>query len=268
MSLKEAIALFCFLLHEDGSKSCQPCHDGNVQQKANGYMDMSKWSACGATEENPFPDVTGLPVINGIDLSAILDLTSVSFEIALLDGKKAVMSHSFIPEDTLMAKMQSDKVPYGLWVEQGWITATPGSTVDYNYVLKYIVDMYEKYKWTKGEACFDRYLATWLRYELEKLEFIPVEVPQGIPSLGEPTKNFKTLVYDNKVIHNNNPVLTWAVGNAVTREDANKNFMLDKGKSTERIDPIAALINAHFRGISTEEVIDLNKHILAEGFSF
>ena len=178
------------------------------------------------------------------------------------------MSHSFIPEDTLAAKMQSDKIPYDLWVRQGWITMTPGATVDYNYVLKYIVDTYEKYKWDKGEACYDRYLATWLRYELENLGFIPIDVPQGIQSLGEPTKNFRTLVYEKNIIHDNNPVLTWAIGNAVTREDVNKNFMLDKSKSTERIDPIAALMNAHFRGISTEQVVDLNKHILSDDFSF
>lgn len=225
-----------------------------LQQKNRGYMDMSKWKACGATKENPFPDVTGLHVTNGIDLSAILDLTSVSFEIDLLDGKKAVMSHSFIPEDTLRAKMQSDKVPYDLWVEKKWITETPGATVDYNYVLKYIVDTYEKYNWDKGEACYDRYLATWLRYELEKLEFIPIDVPQGIPSLGEPTKDFRKMVYEKRLIHDNNPVLTWAISNAVTRNDVNENFMLDKGKSVERIDPIAALINAHFRGISNSSI--------------
>lgn len=239
-----------------------------VQQKSHGYMDMLKWKACGATKENPFPDVTGLKVISGIDLSAILDLTSVSFEIELLNNKKAVMSHSFIPADTLKEKMQSDKVPYDLWVEQGWITETPGASVDYEFILKYMVDTYELHKWDRGEACYDRYLATWLRYELEKLEFIPIDVPQGIQSLGEPTKNFQKISYDGNVIHDNNPVLTWAIGNAVTREDANKNFMLDKAKSTERIDPIASLINAHFRGISNEIVLDLNKHILSKGFSF
>ena len=239
-----------------------------VDQKDNGYMKMDKWKACGVSEENPWPDVTGLPVINGIDLSAVLDLTSVSFEIQLIEGKKAVMSHSFMPEDTLAIKTASDKVPYALWAKQGWITITPGASVDYNYVLKYIDDIYELYGWDKGEACYDRYLATWLRYELETREYIPVDVPQGIPSLGEPTKDFRVKVYQGNIIHNNNPVLTWAVGNAVTREDHNGNIMLDKTKAVERIDPIASLINAHFRGISTEVAIDLNKHILEEGFSF
>lgn len=227
-----------------------------IQQREDGYMNMTKWRECGATKENPFPDVAGLPVISGVDLSAIIDLTSVGFEVALPDGRIAVLSHSFIPEDTLQEKMRSDKVPYDLWAKQGWLTITPGATVDYNYVLKYIVDTYKKYQWTKGEVCFDRNLATWLMKELENREFTPVEIPQTTPSLSEPTKDFRAQVYNKKVIHDNNPVLTWAIGNAVTREDHNGNIMLDKSKSTERIDPIASLINAHVRAISQFKIVE------------
>ena len=239
-----------------------------VDQKENGYMAMNKWAKCGVSKENPWPDVTGLPVISGLDLSTILDLTSAAFEIDLQDGRKAVMSHSFIPEDTLKSKTASDNVPYALWVEQGWITATPGASVDYNYVLKYMDDIYTENKWDKGEVCYDRYLATWLRYQLEIREYIPIDIPQGIPTLGEPTKDFRVKVYEGNVIHQNNPVLTWAINNAVTRPDQNGNIMLDKGKSKERIDPIASLINCHVRGISTEPKINLEAHILSEGFSF
>lgn len=239
-----------------------------VDQKDNGYMAMDRWGKCGASKENPWPDVTGMAVISGLDLSTILDLTSASFEIDLQDGRKAVMSHSFMPEDTLKIKTASDNVPYALWAEQGWITATPGASVDYNYVLKYMDDEYEKNKWDKGEVCYDRYLATWLRYQLELREYIPIDIPQGIPTLGEPTKDFRVKVYEGNIIHQNNPVLTWAINNAVTRPDQNGNIMLDKGKSKERIDPIASLINAHVRGISAEPKINLEAHILSEGFSF
>ena len=222
-----------------------------VDQKENGYMAMDKWSKCGASSSNPWPDVTGLPVIAGVDLSSTLDLTSVSFELDLPDGRTAVMSHSFIPEDTLAAKTSSDNVPYALWVEQGWITATPGASVDYNYVLKYMGDTYAENKWSKDEVCYDRALATWLRYQLEEKDYTPIDTPQGMQTLSEPTKTFRAKVYDKKVIHNNNPVLTWAIGNAVIREDHNGNIQLDKAKSKERIDPIAALMNAFVRALVT-----------------
>jgi phage terminase large subunit-like protein len=37
------------------------------------------------------------------------------------------------------------------------------------------------------------------------------------------------------------------MGNAVIRKDHNDNFMLDKSKSVQRIDPVASLINSHVR---------------------
>ena len=113
-----------------------------VDQKEDGYMAMDKWKLCGATIENLWPDLTGLQVIAGLDLSLSLDLTSISFEIFLPDGRKAVMSHSFIPEDTLKAKMVTDNVPYDLWIKQEWLTSTPGATVDYSYILKEMDDIY------------------------------------------------------------------------------------------------------------------------------
>ncbi len=237
-----------------------------VNQRAHGYMMMNKWTACGASKENPFPDVRGLRAIPGFDLSVVIDLTSVSFEIPLADGLIAVMSHSFIPEEALEIKRKSDKVDYDRWVREGWITATPGASVDYSYVLDYVVDMFDKYKWPKGEACFDRYLATWLEYQLADRGFTPAEIPQGIPTLGMPTKDFRAKVYDKKVIHDNNPVLAWAIGNAVTTPlDKNENFMLDKGKSTDRIDPIAALLNAHVRTMYADPKVDVS-HYAEEEF--
>ena len=80
-----------------------------------------------------------------------------------------------------------------------------------------------------------------------------VEIRQGMQTLSEPTKDFREQVYMNNLIHIGNPVLSWAVGNAVTKIDVNENIMLDKNKSIERIDPIASVINAHVRTIAYKE---------------
>ena len=110
---------------------------------------------------------------------------------------------------------------------------------------------YHKWVLPKGliekELCFDRYMATMVMQELTDDGYAVIDIPQGIPTLGVPTKDFRGLVYDKKIIHNNNPVLNWAMGNAVTKKDHNDNIMLDKGKATQRIDPVASLINAHVR---------------------
>jgi len=221
-----------------------------VDQKENGYMDMAKWKACGVDE---LPDLTGRECFVGIDLSSKIDLTSVGFEFRLDDGRYVVLSHSFMPEETLAVRRRTDKVPYDLWVTQGWITVTDGAVVDYRYVKKYIIDQIAQNSWTVKELCFDPYNATQFSQEMDDEGLNPVEIRQGIKTLSEPTKNFRELTYQKRILHNNNPVLTWAISNAVVRQDHNSNIMLDKDKSTQKIDPIAALINAHVRAMVQPE---------------
>ena len=105
-----------------------------VDMKENGYMDMQKWKDCKETVE--LSELKGLECTVGVDLSAKIDLTSVDFEFKK-DDTYIVISHSFMPEDTLHEKRKTDKVPYDLWIQQGWITTTPGAVVDYEYIKTY-----------------------------------------------------------------------------------------------------------------------------------
>lgn len=221
-----------------------------VDMKENGYMPMDKWRECGSNE---IPDLQGKECYAGIDLSKKIDLTSVGFEFPLGYDRYVVLSHSFMPEDTLAAKRQTDKVPYDLWVQQGWITVTPGAVVDYNFIKSYMMRMKEEQGWIIKESCYDPYNATQFAQDMDAEGYTMVEIRQGVKTLSEPTKNFRELVLQKKIIHNNDPVLTWAVGNAVTKQDHNENIMLDKDKSTNRIDPIASLINAHVRAMLIED---------------
>lgn len=215
-----------------------------INQREGGYMNMEKWAAC----KGNLPELIGCECNIGIDLSSKIDLTSVGFEF-YVDGKYVVLSHSFMPEDTIEAKRKTDKIPYDLWVEQGHITATNGSVIDYRFVMKYILDTVEANGWIVKEVCFDPWSCQQFANELQDEGYQCVAIIQGMKTLSEPTKSFRDLVYEKKILHDGNPVLEWALSNAITRFDHNKNIMLDKDKSVERIDPIAAVINAHVRSI-------------------
>ncbi|OUZ05855.1 terminase [Bacillus pumilus] len=236
-----------------------------VNRKENGYMDMSRWNKCDGLIE--LSELRGMECTVGADLSAKIDLTSVDFEFRK-DEEYIVLSHSFIPEDTLAEKMKTDKVPYDIWAQQGWITVTPGSVVDYNFVKEYIKTMESDNEFKIKEICADPWNATQFMQDMEAEGYVVVEIRQGMATLSGPTKDFREQVYQKKIIHNNNPVLNWAIGNAVTKQDANENIMLDKSKATERIDPIAAVINSHVRCMLKAGGMDLNSYILSQGFSF
>lgn len=221
-----------------------------VDAKENGYMPLSKWKDCEASEERKIPeDLTKYPCYVGVDLSQTTDLTSLGFVFKLDDGKYFVRQHSFIPEERLRERMKTDHVPYDLWIKQGWLTATPGAVVDYNFVEQHIMNQREK-GFRIVEIDYDKWNASHFAQNMELEGFEVVEVPQSIKYLVEPTKGFRSSVYKQEVLHENDPLLTWAIGNAVTKDDAQENIMLDKSKSTNRIDPIAAVINGFYRAMN------------------
>lgn len=223
-----------------------------IQQRDAGYMDIARWKAC----KNPKYDIpTGKEVIVfcGIDLSSTIDLTSVGFIINIDSSEHLVLSHSFMPEDNVKRAVNRDNMPYFDWIDSGYITATPGSEVDYHLVIDWIVKQYDKYEWSKGEACYDKHLATWLKQEMENLSFLPVEISQSYTGLSLATKEFRAKVYNRKIIHLDDPLLNWAMGNAIIRCGPSENIMLDKSNAKFRIDPVAAIINAFVRAIANEK---------------
>jgi phage terminase large subunit-like protein len=228
-----------------------------VDQKPNGYMNMAKWSDCG--REIDWEEFRGQEVYIGVDLSAKIDLTSVNFETK--KGEKyLIKNHSFMPEDTLAIRARTDRAHYQLWAEnEKWITATPGAVVDYSFIKKYIKEKEEQYDLKIREICADPWNATQFMQDMENEGYVVVEIRQGIATLGGATKDFREQVYQGNVEHDESPVLTFAMANAVTRIDANENIMLDKSKSTERIDPAAATINSHVRTMLLNTNVDINK---------
>jgi len=216
-----------------------------VNQRESGYMAMGKWAAC----KGVLPDLNGKVCYVGLDLSAKIALTSVGFEFPIGD-KYYVFSHSFIPRDTLEQKMKTDRVPYDRWVNEGWITATPGAVVDYRLVRDYVTNTAKERGWYIEEICGDPWGFLQIGNDFIDAGYTVIEIVQGIKTLSEPTKDFRDMVYVNRVIHDGNPVLAWAVGNAIAEAtDRNQNLILTKKKSKEQIDPIASLINAHVRAM-------------------
>lgn len=245
-----------------------------VKQSAQSYIDMAKWKARGRLNED-FKNDLGISLYGydayvGIDVSKTIDLTAAGIVIPvdINNSKKFItLAHGFIPEETVQTKERTDKIPYRLWSERGWLTITPGEIVDYRFMTKWIEETLNKYGLNIKDVCYDPYNATHYTQELESNKgWGIVEIRQGIITLSEPTKSFRAETYQGNILHPTNELLDWAISNAVTKVDAQENIMLDKAKSTERIDPIAAVINAYTRAkVAADD--DLSMYIMSDEFS-
>ena len=222
------------------------CMNKWVQAKENGYMDMAKWKAC---EVNKIPhDLKGKDVFVGFDMSAKIDLTSVAFIIPILvDGVKKYVcfSHSFIPnEEKLRERTLKDKVPYNAWRLNGWLTVTNTEIVDQNKVMEYVINTCKENNWNIYQLCFDPANASKLMLDLQNEgNYEVVEVYQSHRSLNEATTGFREEVYQANVIYEHNPLLNFAMSNAVVKSN-NGLIKIDKDISTKRIDPVDALLCA------------------------
>ena len=224
------------------------------------WMDMQKWNVSG---KDMFPILKNKMCWVGVDLSSKLDLTSVVAIFPLKNGYFAVLHRSFIPEATINEKERIDKVPYSAWVRDGYITAIPGETIEQSWIEDYIKGLSRKYK--IQEICYDPWNASEFGQHMEAEGFTCVEVRQGYKTLSEPMKDIEKLVYDGKLIHLNDPVLRWAASNVVATRDATDNIKPDKSQSTQRIDPVVAMITGHSRAM-LRPVVDLDSYINSDDY--
>lgn len=212
------------------------------------YMNMQRWAACGIGKEK-CPDLKGRECYAGVDMSMKTDLSSVGFEFVLEDGSVLVMQHSWIPSETLEIKKKTDKVPYDMWIRDGHLSVIKGPVIDTTVIEEWIVKKEAELGIKILMICYDPAHATQFAQNMAKRGYVIVEIRQGSLTLSEPTKNFREMVLQKRVKHLDDPVLSWAVGNAVTKMDDKENMKLDKAKSTNRIDPIAAIIDAHVQAL-------------------
>ena len=76
----------------------------------------------------------------------------------------------------------------------------------------------------------------------------------------------RDLTYQGLILHEDNPLLNWCVSNAISKIDAQENIMLDKAKSTNRIDLLVATVIGFSRAMSSS-LEDARTNILNNYFS-
>lgn len=188
----------------------------------------------------------------GLDLSSTGDITALVliFPPRGKNEKYVLLPYFWIPEETIPRRVKANSVPYDIWEKQGYIMATEGNVIHYNFIEKFIMDLAEKYHIL--EIAVDRWNATQMIQNLEGEGFTIIPFGQGFSSMSAPTKEFYRLLMEGRIIHGGNPVLRWMAGNVVIDTDPAGNIKVTKAKSKEKIDGIVAAIMALDRCIRQE----------------
>lgn len=212
-----------------------------------GLVTKAEWLRCRSSEVLQERE----SIYIGMDLSARSDLTALVACSA--DNGDRLKAWFWKPGSLLQQHIDTDRIPYDIWVKDGWIAAPHGRSIDYRHIAQTLVEIHSKYT-IKGIA-YDRYRIDVLKSELDKCGVaifqmgkepeIPGALPvfgwgQGYADMAPAVDAFEVSVLEEHLKHDGNPVLTMCVANAKVDMDAAGNRKLDKSATRFRIDGAVA----------------------------
>lgn len=217
------------------------------------WIPLEHWNRCaGAVDAE---GLRGRTCYGGLDLSSNVDVSAwvLVFPPQGEDGIYQILCRFWIPEEAMVERSRRDRVPYDVWVRQGFIQATPGNVIDYRFILAQIDQDMQSYD--VHELAFDRWGATKIQTELMELggDDWVVQFGQGYVSMNPPMRELERLILEHKLAHGGNQVLTWMANNLVVRTDPAGNIKPDKDKSIEKIDGIVAMVMGLDRALRHQE---------------
>lgn len=242
-----------------------------LQASEDSYIAFEDWQQA---ESEEIPDIQGKDIYIGIDLSKTNDLTSLSWIVPLEDGRLYCDSHSWVgTKYGLREKIRSDGINYIELEKAGEcdITKLESGVIDYEDIFDWTMKFIGKYELNVLGICYDSWNSNTLITKFEKENLPLIEVRQGVFTLNTPTRTFREQLYEGKIIHPHNALLATAINNAILKID-NNGVMINKARNSNRIDPIAALMNAYTQAMyyfdETEGMKADNEFYQSENFSF
>lgn len=199
----------------------------------------------------------GMPCAMGGDLSQGDDFCAFTFMFPLSDGSFGIKTRNYISELTLNKLPPAARLKYEEFINEGTLIVLEGTVLD-------MMDVYDDLDRhiTENEydvRCFgfDPYNAKEFvaRWENENGPFGIEKVIQGSRTESVPLGELKKLSGERMLLFDEE-LMSFAMGNCVTLEDTNGNRKLIKKRHEQKIDAVAAMMDAYVAYKINREAFD------------
>lgn len=186
-----------------------------------------------------------MPCAMGADLSQGDDFCAFTFLFPLPNGQFGIKTRSYISELTQQKLPGAMRVKYDEFIKEGSLHVLPGSVLD----MTEVYDDLDGYIMNNGYDVrafgYDPYNAKDFvaRWEMENGPYGIEKVIQGARTESVPLGELKHLSTDG-YLYFDQSLMSFAMGNAITLEDTNGNRKLLKKRQDQKIDNVAALVDA------------------------
>lgn len=203
------------------------------------FIELKDWDDCGVDKIDLS---SAKEILLGVDLSRSDDFTAIAITYVLPNNRLHTTQHYYIPKDNVKQRESELRVPLTRWILEGHITATPGLTIDYDYIQKDIIDYIKRGLFG---IYYDVAFASTLISNIERETNFDmcVEIRQGYTTISEPTYNFKDFIKSKRLTHDKNPVTRWMITNFSVERNSYGNIKPNKMNRNRKIDGPAAIIN-------------------------
>ena len=191
-------------------------------------------------------DFWGMPCSLGADLSQGDDFCAFTFLFPLANGSFGVKTRNYITSRTLHKLPAAMRIKYDEFMEEGSLIVLEGTVLEpievYEDLDKYILDA----EYDVRTFGFDPYNAKDFvtRWETDNGPFGIEKVIQGSKTESVPLGELKKLAEDRKLLFDED-LMCFAMGNCITLEDTNGNRKLYKKRYEQKIDAVAAMMDAY-----------------------
>ena len=186
-----------------------------------------------------------LPCSLGADLSQGDDFCSFTFLFPLSNGKFGVKTRNYISSLTLEQLPLAMREKYNSFMEEGSLIVLDGTILDMMDVYEDLDNYIQKSEYDVRCFGYDPYNAKAFveRWEVENGPFGIEKVIQGSRTESVPLGELKKLAHERLLIFDED-LMSFTMGNCITLEDTNGNRKLYKRKNEQKIDAVAALMDA------------------------
>lgn len=199
----------------------------------------------------------GMPCALGADLSQGDDFCAFTFLFPLRDGEFGIKTRSYITSLTLSKLSGAMRRKYEEFIEEGSLHVLEGTILDMMEVYDDLDAFIIKSDYDVRSLGFDPYNAKEFvtRWEQENGPYGIEKVIQGAKTESVPLGELKTMS-EERMLRFDQALMTFAMGNAITLEDTNGNRKLLKRRQEEKIDNVAALMDAYVAYKANKEAFE------------
>ena len=202
-------------------------------------------------------DYWSMPCALGADLSQGDDFCAFTFLFPLSDGSFGVKTRDYISSVTLMKLPTAMRVKYDQFMKEGSLIVLEGTVLDMMQVYDDLDNHIASCGYDVRCFGFDPYNAKDFvaRWETENGPFGIEKVIQGAKTESVPLGELKKLAEQRMLLFDED-LMTFAMGNCITLEDTNGNRKLLKKRYDQKIDAVAAMLDAYVAYKANREVFE------------